>query len=204
MKIKIKFMRIIFTVALILAQNGWATNELISIDNEIAVTAPRMIEISTQPSHEFFMQHAINLSDKYMKLGIGGPFGAIIVLNEKIIGQGWNQVTSSYDPTAHAEIVAIRNACRSINDFSLRGATIYTSCEPCPMCLSAIYWARIEKIYYANTRFEAAKIGFDDELLYQEISLPLDSRILPMHQLLPHEAIKVFRSWQTKLDKISY
>ena len=160
--------------------------------------------MSTQKSHEHFMQHAINLSDKNMQTGAGGPFGAIIVLNGEIIGQGWNQVTSSYDPTAHAEVVAIRDACRHVEDFSLKGAILYTSCEPCPMCLAATYWARVETIYYANTRFEAAAIGFDDEFLYREILLSLESRSLPMHRLLPHEAIKVFESWQNKLDKIPY
>jgi guanine deaminase len=155
-------------------------------------------------THEHFMQHAIHLSDKNMKSGVGGPFGAVIVLNGEIIGQGWNQVTTTYDPTAHAEVVAIRDACRVVKDFSLKGAILYTSCEPCPMCLAATYWARIETIYYANTRFEAAAIGFDDDFLYREIPLPLESRSLPMYRLLSHEAIKVFQSWESKLDKIPY
>lgn len=150
------------------------------------------------------MIRAIELSRKNMQAGVGGPFGAVIVKDGKIIGEGWNKVTSSNDPTAHAEVVAIRNACESVRNFSLDGAEIYTSCEPCPMCLSAIYWARINKIYYANTRKDAAAIDFDDDFLYQEIPKDIKDRKIPMVQCAHTEALEVFKEWQTKADKIHY
>ncbi len=151
-----------------------------------------------------FMKRAIDLSSEHMKLGHGGPFGAVIVKDNQIISEGWNKVSSSNDPTAHAEIVAIRKACSILNNFNLAGCEIYTSCEPCPMCLSAIYWSRIDAIYYANTREDAAKINFDDQFLYSEISKPNQMRKIPTIQLKREEAIKVFADWEKKEDKILY
>ena len=150
------------------------------------------------------MKSAIDLSRTHMSIGAGGPFGAVIVKDGKIISEGWNQVTSSNDPTAHAEIVAIRKACEKLEAFDLNGAEIYTSCEPCPMCLSAIYWARIDKIYYANTRNDAAAIHFDDEFLYQELKKDIPHRKVPMQQCLHKEAQAVFTEWKNKADKIHY
>ncbi|GIL18106.1 MAG: tRNA-specific adenosine deaminase [Oligoflexia bacterium] len=151
-----------------------------------------------------FMQRAIALSRENMRKNSGGPFGAVVVLNGKIIGEGWNKVTSANDPTAHAEVEAIRQACKNINSFQLTNAEIYTSCEPCPMCLAAIYWARIEKIYYANTRKDAAQIEFDDDFLYQELPKPIEKRKLPMKQVLHEEALSVFKEWTEKADRITY
>lgn len=154
--------------------------------------------------HDKFIREAIRLSREPMQKGAGGPFGAVIVKDSKIIARGWNQVTSGNDPTAHAEVVAIREACKKLEDFSLVGCTIYTSCEPCPMCLAAIYWARLDRIYYSNSRADAADINFDDDFLYKEISLAIEHRSLPMTQLLRDEAIKVFKEWQAKVDKVEY
>lgn len=139
-----------------------------------------------------------------MEKGAGGPFGAVVVKNGRIVGRGWNQVTSTNDPTAHAEVTAIREACKKMKNFDLTEAVIYTSCEPCPMCLGAIYWARIEAIYYANTRKDAAGIEFDDDFLYKEISKPIHRRLVPMTQLLRDEAFEVFESWLEKPDRIEY
>lgn len=150
------------------------------------------------------MLEAIRLSRIHMMKGHGGPFGAVIVKDGRIIGRGWNQVTSSNDSTAHAEVVAIRQACKKLKTYDLSEAIIYTSCEPCPMCLAAIYWARIGKIYYANTRKDAAKIDFDDDFLYQELSKSMNKRTLPMKQILRPKAIEVFKIWSAKLDKIEY
>jgi tRNA(Arg) A34 adenosine deaminase TadA len=157
-----------------------------------------------QEQQKTFMRRAIALSRQKMEENHGGPFGAVIVKDEKIIGEGWNRVTSSADPTAHAEVTAIRAACQSLGDFKLEGCEIYTSCEPCPMCLAAIYWARIGKIYYANTRKDAAAIGFDDDFLYREISLPEAQRALPVQRLLADEAKNVFEDWMKKSDKTPY
>ena len=154
--------------------------------------------------HKTFMLEAIMLSRENMRSNSGGPFGAVIVKDGKVIGRGANKVTSANDPTAHAEVVAIREACRNIADFNLSGCEIYTSCEPCPMCLSAIYWARIEKIYYANTQDDAAAIDFDDAFLYKEVALPKAQRSIPCTALLHDEAIKVFEEWRQKTDKIPY
>jgi guanine deaminase len=154
--------------------------------------------------HQKYIREAIRLSREHMQNGAGGPFGAVIVRDDKIIGRGWNKVTSAKDPTAHAEVVAIRDACKNIDDFTLAGSTIYTSCEPCPMCLAAVYWARIEKIYYGNSRGDAAAIQFDDEFLYREMSVEISKRAVPMTRLLPDEAIKVFQEWQAKGDKVGY
>ncbi len=150
------------------------------------------------------MRRAIALSREMMEKGTGGPFGAVIVKDGRIIAEGYNQVTSNNDPTAHAEIVAIRAACAALGSFSLRGSEIYSSCEPCPMCLAAIYWARIDRIYYGNDRQAAARIGFDDEFLYREIALPLEARSLEIQQLLGDEAREAFDAWERKPDKISY
>lgn len=151
-----------------------------------------------------FMRRAIELSREKMEQGAGGPFGAVIVKDGRIIAEGFNQVTSLNDPTAHAEVMAIRAACASLGSFSLRGAEIYSSCEPCPMCLAAIYWARIDRIFYGNGRNDAARIGFDDDVLYRELTLPLAARSLPMTQLLPAEARAIFDLWEQKPDKIQY
>ena len=153
---------------------------------------------------EGFMREAIRLSIENMRAGNGGPFGAVVVKDGKIIARGFNQVTSSNDPTAHAEVVAIREACKVLNSFQLDDCEIYTSCEPCPMCLGAIYWARPSKMYYANTKKDAAKIGFDDEFIYEELDLPLDKRQLSAEQLLQDEAIVAFKEWEEKTNKIEY
>ena len=150
------------------------------------------------------MLSAISLSEFGMKNNAGGPFGAVIVKDGKIIGKGYNQVTSTNDPTAHAEVVAIRDACRNLSTFELVNCEIYTSCEPCPMCLSSIYWARIEKIYYANTRKDAASIGFDDDLIYNEIPKKVDERLIPSARIMGADAFKVFEQWNHKSDKIEY
>ena len=154
--------------------------------------------------HPEFMREAIRLSRAKMRTNQGGPFGAIVVRNGRIIARGWNQVTSSNDPTAHAEIVAVRNACNRLKRFHLVDCEVYTSCEPCPMCLAALYWAKVRCVYYANTRKDAAKIAFDDAFIYREIKLPLARRRIPMKQLLRGEALRVFEDWQAKSDKVEY
>ena len=151
-----------------------------------------------------FMAEAIRLSRKMMRAGRGGPFGAVIVKNGKIIARGWNQVTSANDPTAHAEMMAIRSACKKLKSFQLDGCAIYTSCEPCPMCLSAIYWARPKKIFYANTKKDAAKIGFDDDFIYQELKRAPAQRKAPIISMMRNEALPVFREWGRKKDKVRY
>ena len=150
------------------------------------------------------MRAAIRLSLSKMRANCGGPFGAVVVRKGKIIGRGWNRVTSTNDPTAHAEVTAIRDACRRLKTFQLDDCELYTSCEPCPMCLSAIYWARFRKVYYANTRKDAAKIAFDDDLIYREVAKPISKRLIPMKQLLRPEALTVFKEWQSKTDKVRY
>ena len=150
-----------------------------------------------------FMKRAIELSIESVNKG-GGPFGCVITRNKKIVSEGSNKVTSTNDPTAHGEIVAIREACKKINNFSLKGYELYSTCEPCPMCLSAIYWARIDKIYYANTRKDAQKIGFDDSLIYSEFQKNIDKRKIPMIQMLRNEALKAFELWDKKIDKVKY
>lgn len=151
-----------------------------------------------------FMRAAIALAEKNVADGTGGPFGAVIVRDGEIIGEGTNQVTSSNDPTAHAEVVAIRNACQKLGTFSLEGCEVYTSCEPCPMCLSAIYWARLDRIFYGNTKADAAEIDFDDAFLYDEIPLPIAERSIPTAQMLHEESIKAFQAWAVSEDKIPY
>jgi guanine deaminase len=155
-------------------------------------------------SAEEFMRRAIQLSQEKMEQGSGGPFGAVIVKDGVVIAEGWNCVTSINDPTAHAEIVAIRAACAALASFSLRQCEIYTSCEPCPMCLAAIYWARLERIYYANDRADAARIGFDDDFLSRELALPVAARSLPMTRLLADEARPALEAWEKKPDKTPY
>jgi len=150
-----------------------------------------------------FMSRAIELSIESVNNGTG-PFGAVIVKNEKIIAEGSNKVTSTNDPTAHGEIVAIREACKQLNNFSLSGCELYSSCEPCPLCLSAIYWARINKIYYANTREDASKIDFDDSFIYSEIKKNINERKIPMNQMMRNEALKAFELWDKKTDKVKY
>ena len=150
-----------------------------------------------------FMKRAIQLSIDSVKNG-GGPFGAVIVKSDKIIAEGSNKVTSTNDPTAHGEIVAIREACKKLNNFSLNGCKIFSTAEPCPMCLSAIYWARINEIYYANTRDDARKIDFDDSLIYLELQKNIDKRKIPMTQMMRDEALKAFELWNNKIDKVKY
>ncbi|MDB5228369.1 MAG: tRNA-specific adenosine deaminase [Bacteroidota bacterium] len=151
-----------------------------------------------------FMKRAVELSILAMQSGKGGPFGCVIVKDGKIVGEGHNQVTSTNDPTAHAEVVAIRNACANLDTFQLDGCEVYTSCEPCPMCLGALYWARPSKIYYANTREDAAEIGFDDSMIYEEITVQLCDRKIPMIPFGRSEAIIAFNEWKNKIDKVDY
>lgn len=150
------------------------------------------------------MREAIGLSLAKMRSNHGGPFGAVVVRKGKIIGRGWNRVTSTNDPTAHAEVTAIRSACKKLKAFHLDDCELYTSCEPCPMCLAAIYWARFKHVFYANTRKDAARIDFDDDLIYREVSTPIARRKIPMKQLLRGEALKVFKEWRDKSDKVRY
>ena len=150
-----------------------------------------------------FMLRAIELSMISVKTN-GGPFGCVIVKNNQIIAEGSNEVTKTNDPTAHAEIVTIRKACNELKNFHLKGTEMYTSCEPCPMCLSAIYWSHIDKIYFGNTRIEAAKIGFDDNFIYDELLIDLTKRKIPSQQLNQNEAIKAFQEWELKTYKIEY
>ena len=153
---------------------------------------------------EKFMRRAIELAQNGMKTGAGGPFGAVVVKDGEIVGEGSNRVTSTNDPTAHAEIVAIRDACAKLNSFQLDGCTIYTSCEPCPMCLGAIYWARPARIFYAATHSDAAQIGFDDQFIYEEIEKPIAARKIETTNLLRDEGLKVFEDWARKTDKTEY
>jgi tRNA(Arg) A34 adenosine deaminase TadA len=150
------------------------------------------------------MRRAIALSRERMRTGDGGPFGAVIVRDGEVIAEGWNQVVSANDPTAHAEVVAIRRACAALGRFELRDCAIYTSCEPCPMCLAAIYWARLGRICYAADRSDAAAAGFDDEVLYQEIALPIEERSIPTTRMLSAEARAAFEEWVRKEDKVPY
>lgn len=151
-----------------------------------------------------FMREAIRLSIKGMQNNEGGPFGAVVVKDGEIVGRGNNSVTSTCDPTAHAEVNAIRDACKNLNTFQLDGCIVYTSCEPCPMCLGAIYWARPDRIVYACTRKDAADIDFDDDFLYKELIVPIEERQIPTVQLLREEGIEAFNQWQAKTDKKEY
>ena len=150
-----------------------------------------------------FMKRAIELSIESVNRG-GGPFGSIIVKDNNIVAEGSNKVTLTNDPTAHGEIVAIREACKKLNNFSLNDCELYSTCEPCPMCLSAIYWARIDKIYYANTRKDAQKIDFDDSLIYEQLTKNIKERKILMHQMMREEALKAFELWDKKIDKVKY
>lgn len=152
---------------------------------------------------EDFMRKAIELSIENVKNG-GGPFGAVIVKDGEIVATGVNRVTVNHDPTAHAEVSAIRVACQKLGTFDLSGCEIYTSCEPCPMCLGAIYWAHLDKIYYGNNKTDAARIGFDDSFIYDELALKREDRNKAMEELLPDEAIAAFQAWEEKADKVEY
>ncbi len=154
--------------------------------------------------HEHWIREAVKLGRSGMQQSGGGPFGAVVVAHGKIIGRGWNQVTTQLDPTAHAEVTAIRDACRSLQRFELRGCDLYTSCEPCPMCLAAIYWARLDRIFYGCTREDAASAGFDDEFIYGQIPLDSSARSLPMAQVGREIAAELFHDWAHKADKICY
>ena len=151
-----------------------------------------------------FMARAIELSLENVRSGRGGPFAAVVVKDGRIIAEGTNCVTSTNDPTAHAEMVAIRGAARALGHFELKDCEIYTTCEPCPMCLGAIYWARPARVYYAGTAADASKAGFDDSLIYREIQLPHERRKIPMISLMHDEALEALRAWEEKQDKIRY
>jgi guanine deaminase len=151
-----------------------------------------------------FMTRAVELSIENVRSGRGGPFAAVVVKDGKIIAEGTNRVTSTNDPTAHAEIVAIREACKRLGGFELKDCIIYTSCEPCPMCLGAIYWARPARVYFGATAADASKAGFDDSFIYEEIARPHERRRIPMTPLMREEALAAFRAWEEKPDKTSY
>jgi guanine deaminase len=151
-----------------------------------------------------FMQQAIALATENVTSGRGGPFGAVIVKDGEVVSTGSNQVTASNDPTAHAEVVAIRNACAALGTFQLDGCEIYTSCEPCPMCLAAIYWSRCKTIYFGNNAADAARVGFDDAFLYDEIKKPLEDRSIPIVRMLPTEAWESFAAWDKSPFKVDY
>lgn len=151
-----------------------------------------------------YLREAIRLSVEKMEANAGGPFGAVVVRHGEILGRGWNQVTSTNDPTAHAEVVAIRDACSRLKTFSLAGCEIYSSCEPCPLCLAAIYWARLDRIIYAATCDDAAAAGFDDRSFYREVSKPAGERSIPMVQALRDEAVVALQAWVKKEDRIRY
>lgn len=151
-----------------------------------------------------FLLEAIRLAEEKMLSGEGGPFGAVVTRGGEIVARGWNRVTSANDPTAHAEVSAIRAACAALGVFSLAGCELYASCEPCPMCLAACYWARLDRVYYACGREDAAEIGFDDAFLYRELALPAAERSLPLEQALRAEGLAVFAAWRDKADKVRY
>lgn len=155
-------------------------------------------------NHEEFMNEAVQAALKGMQNNEGGPFGCIVVKDGEIIGRGNNKVTSTNDPTAHAEVTAIRDACKNIGSFQLDGCIVYTSCEPCPMCLGAIYWARPDKVFYGSNQIDAANIGFDDEFIYKEIPLPYEKRSIPFEQVGREIALEPFRKWSEKQDKVEY
>lgn len=163
-----------------------------------------ILEMENKQEHEEFMRMAIELSVKNVSESIGGPFGAVVVKDGNVIAGSANKVTSTNDPTAHAEVSAIRLACTALNTFDLSGCVIYTSCEPCPMCLGAIYWAKIETIYYANTKADAENIGFSDKFIYEELDKPMQKRILPVIQMMRNEAMQAFKLWETSPMRIEY
>ena len=156
------------------------------------------------PLNPDFLREAIRLSIARMQAGDGGPFGAVVVKDGEIVGRGWNRVTSSNDPTAHAEVMAVREACANLGTYSLAGCEIYASCEPCPMCLAAIYWARLDALYFAASRQDAADAGFDDAMLYDEVPKDWPQRSLPTEQLLQGEAQGAFKLWKDKGDRVAY
>jgi guanine deaminase len=160
--------------------------------------------MDNQLTHEDFMRMAIGFSEQNVKESLGGPFGAVVVKDGVVIAASGNRVTTSNDPTAHAEVSAIRLACQELNTFDLKGCIIYTSCEPCPMCLSAIYWARLDQVFYANTKVDAAEIGFDDKFIYEELEKPMHKRALPVVQMLRDEALQAFKLWGKSLIKVEY
>jgi guanine deaminase len=162
------------------------------------------VYLCTMNNETEFMREAIKLSVNNVREGKGGPFGSVIVKEGKIIARGVNEVTAANDPTAHAEVVAIREACKTLHSFDLSGCEIYASCEPCPMCLGAIYWARIDKLYFGNTKQDAAAINFDDQFIYDEIDTPVAERRLFTRQLLRDEALEAFIKWQQNADKTEY
>lgn len=153
---------------------------------------------------ESWMEKAISLALENVREGRGGPFAALVAKDGRLVGSGTNLVTATNDPTAHAELVAIREACRALRSFQLTGCEIYTTCEPCPMCMGAIYWARPARLYYASTRGDAARIGFDDAYIYEQLRLPAAERAIPMAQVLREEAIAVFEEWERKQDRVMY
>ncbi|MFY8156844.1 MAG: nucleoside deaminase [Rhabdaerophilum sp.] len=161
--------------------------------------------MSVPPDDEALLARAVKLSRAHMEAGAGGPFGAVIATKDgRVIAEGWNGVTSGNDPTAHAEVVAIRRACAALGTFDLSGHVIYSSCEPCPMCLGAVYWARLERLVFANSRADAAAIGFDDARIYDEIPKPIEARLLPTVHRPSREATAVFAEWLKKADRIPY
>jgi guanine deaminase len=155
-------------------------------------------------SENDFMQLAIRLATENVLSGVGGPFGAVVARNGEIVATGVNRVTADNDPTAHAEVNAIREACKALGTFQLPGCVLYTSCEPCPMCLGAIYWVRLDSVYFGNTCHDAAAVGFDDHFIYEELSVPRGQRKLSMVRLLPDHAIETFRLWAEHQTKIAY
>lgn len=158
----------------------------------------------TKETDEKYLRMAIELSQEGMEAGSGGPFGAVVVKDDKVVGRGFNRVTSTQDPTAHAEVVAIRDACNTLNSFQLEGCTLYTSCEPCPMCLGAIYWARPDRVVYACSQDDAASVGFDDSFIYKELQTEPEQRSIPMDQALQSEAFEVMQLWEKMEGKIPY
>jgi tRNA(Arg) A34 adenosine deaminase TadA len=150
------------------------------------------------------MERAIALSLENVRAGSGGPFAALVVRNGSVVAEGTNQVTATLDPTAHAEVVAIRKACQALNNFQLSDCELYTTCEPCPMCMGAIYWARFAKVYYANTRADAAKIGFDDSFIYDQLVVPIEARKIPMISMMREQALEAFREWKKSAKKTEY
>ncbi|NLG23179.1 MAG: nucleoside deaminase [Actinomycetales bacterium] len=161
-------------------------------------------QTGTQQEHERFLQQAIELAGRGVAAGDGGPFGALVVLDGEVIGEGWNRVPSTNDPTAHAEVVAIRAACQRLGSFQLTGAVVYASCEPCPMCLGAVYWARPDALYYAATKHDAARADFSDAFIYDEIELDPAARSIPFRQLDVPRAAEVFQEWLDKADRTAY
>ncbi len=168
------------------------------------MSAGETVKPGERVTPEAAMREALALAARNVEQGDGGPFGAVIVRDGRIVARGWNRVTSTNDPTAHAEVVAIRQACQALGTFALTGCELYTSCEPCPMCLSAAYWARVDRIYFAGTRHQAAHAGFSDEEIYLEIPRPLEQRTLPIQPLLPEAGQGPFDAWLAKADRIPY